>query len=308
MTEGGCRDLDARPARHGGRRGRRAARPARAAARQRHRPARAARHRAAVRRRPARAAAIPAGTTGPGLLNDAAVALNRAKRTFSLHARLPGATGRVSVDATPARARRRSPARATAARRAARPRGCSSHAKIAQAVGSRRTVAATARVRQAGAQHGSFFSLTAGRRAGRPRASGPTATSQLRAPAPTWSSPTSPTKSPTPISTRGWVAWYTRDGRLALARHRRRGRGPLGHLDGDASPASRSSTPAARSTPIPFTWGPISVPAGQGIYAVGVYEIVYWVGGRPDYQWQYVNAGTTGAAAAGAANLYCVYA
>ena len=30
--------------------------------------------------------------------------------------------------------------------------------------------------------------------------------------------------------------------------------------------------------------------------------------GKPDYQWQYVNAGTTGAAAAGAGNLYCVYA
>ena len=72
--------------------------------------------------------------------------------------------------------------------------------------------------------------------------------------------------------------------------------------------ASRSSIPGGAATPIPFTWGPISVPAGQAIYAVGVYEIVYWVGGRPDYQWQYVNAGTTGAAAAGTGNLYCAYA
>ena len=47
--------------------------------------------------------------------------------------------------------------------------------------------------------------------------------------------------------------------------------------------------------------------AGQGIITVGVYEIVYWVGGKPDYQWQYVNAGTTGAAAAGGGNLYCSY-
>ena len=44
-----------------------------------------------------------------------------------------------------------------------------------------------------------------------------------------------------------------------------------------------------------------------GRHAVGVYEIVYWVGGKPDYQWQYVNAGTTGAAAAGGGNLYCSY-
>ena len=58
---------------------------------------------------------------------------------------------------------------------------------------------------------------------------------------------------------------------------------------------------------MPWTLGPIAVPAGRGIYAVGVYEIVYWVGGRPDHQWQYVNAGTTGAVAAGAANQYCVY-
>ena len=66
--------------------------------------------------------------------------------------------------------------------------------------------------------------------------------------------------------------------------------------------------PDGAPTPIPFTEGPVSVPAGQGIYTVGVYEIVYWVGGRPDYQWQYVNAGTTGAAAAGTGNLYCAYA
>jgi hypothetical protein len=49
------------------------------------------------------------------------------------------------------------------------------------------------------------------------------------------------------------------------------------------------------------------VPTGQGIYAVGVYEIVYWVSGRPDYQWQYINAGVTGASAAGGGNLYCAY-
>ena len=48
-------------------------------------------------------------------------------------------------------------------------------------------------------------------------------------------------------------------------------------------------------------------PGAVGIYAVGVYEIVYWVGGKPDHQWQYVNAGTTGAAAAGGGSLYCAY-
>jgi hypothetical protein len=50
------------------------------------------------------------------------------------------------------------------------------------------------------------------------------------------------------------------------------------------------------------------VPTGQATYTVGVYEIVYWAGGRPDHQWQYVNAGTTGAAAAGTGSHYCVTA
>ena len=65
--------------------------------------------------------------------------------------------------------------------------------------------------------------------------------------------------------------------------------------------------PGGVVTPIPYSWGPIGVPAGEGITAIGVWEIVYWVGGRPDYQWQYVNAGTTGAVAAGGGTLYCSY-
>jgi hypothetical protein len=65
--------------------------------------------------------------------------------------------------------------------------------------------------------------------------------------------------------------------------------------------------PNGAPTPVPWTWGPISVPTGHGISTIGVYEIVYWVAGHPDYQWQYVNAGTTGAAAAGGGTLYCAY-
>src|SRR5262249_40145542 len=55
--------------------------------------------------------------------------------------------------------------------------------------------------------------------------------------------------------------------------------------------------PNGAAQPVPWTWGPIAVPAGQGIYTVGVYEIVYWAAGKPDYQWQYGNAGTTAPAA-----------
>ena len=69
----------------------------------------------------------------------------------------------------------------------------------------------------------------------------------------------------------------------------------------------RQFHPNGTAVPVPWTLGPIAVPAGRGTYATGVFEIVYWVGGRPDHQWQYVNAGSTGAVAAGGANPYCVY-
>ena len=102
------------------------------------------------------------------------------------------------------------------------------------------------------------------------------------------------TKSPTPISTRGWVAWYTAAGGwhwLGIdGEDRGRWNTLTATVDGDRAVPSRRRV---RADPVHL--GPVSVPAGQGIYAVGVYEIVYWVGGRPDHQWQYVNAGTTGA-------------
>ena len=60
--------------------------------------------------------------------------------------------------------------------------------------------------------------------------------------------------------------------------------------------------------PVPYTRGPVAFPAGEGISAVGVFEIVYWTGGKPVHQWRYVNAGTTGAAAAGGGTQYCTYA
>jgi hypothetical protein len=47
--------------------------------------------------------------------------------------------------------------------------------------------------------------------------------------------------------------------------------------------------------------GRSAFPTGKGVVATGVYEIAYWVGGQPQYRWQYVNVGTTGAVAAGGA-------
>ena len=114
------------------------------------------------------------------------------------------------------------------------------------------------------------------------------------------------TATPTPVSTRGWIAWYTTAGGWHWY-------GVNGENAGRWDTWTASVTgvqqfhPAGAVAPVPWTWGPIAFPAGQGITAIGVYEIVYWVGGKPDYQWQYVNAGTTGAAAAGGGNLYCAY-
>jgi hypothetical protein len=114
------------------------------------------------------------------------------------------------------------------------------------------------------------------------------------------------TATPTPISTRGWLAWYTAAGGwhwLGVGgENRNRWHTWTATVGGVAQ-----FHPNGAPTPVPWTWGPISVRGGRGIYATGVYEIVYWVGGKPDYQWQYVNAGTTGAAALGGGNLYCAY-
>ncbi|HWK28250.1 MAG TPA: hypothetical protein VNS09_16930 [Solirubrobacter sp.] len=107
------------------------------------------------------------------------------------------------------------------------------------------------------------------------------------------------TRAPTEISTRGWIAWEPATG----------GWHWLGDGRWDAWTATATGIaqfhPGGAVQPTPWTWGPITAPAGAGIRAVGVYEIVYWVGGRPVYRWEYVNAGTTGAAAAGSGTLAC---
>ena len=114
------------------------------------------------------------------------------------------------------------------------------------------------------------------------------------------------TRTTTPVSTRGWVAVYT----SAAGWH---WYGSGGENAGRWNPWTATRTgiaqfhPDQAATPVPWTLGPITFPAGQNLYAIGVYEIVYWVGGRPDHQWQYVNAGSTGAVAAGTPTHYCVY-
>jgi hypothetical protein len=248
--------------------------------------------------------ALPGASARPGLLSGAPVRFNRAKRSFSL----PFACQRNgSVTATGAKigalgrasyrcAGNRTTARFTVSR------------KIAGRLARAKTVAVTAVVRQ-GASSRLSFNLTAGGGGAQPVGfwtdghlqctTGGAAQAFL-------AEPDFTTVEPTTISTRGWIAWYT-------AATGWQWYGNLGENAArwDTWTAQRNGVvqfhPGGAVTPTPWTWGPIGVPTGRGIVAIGVYEVIYWVGGRPDYRWQYVNAGTTGAVAAGGANPFCVY-
>jgi hypothetical protein len=253
--------------------------------------------------------AIPGGTTGPGLLGNAPVKLNRARRTFSVPlACQQNGSVRVSAKVVSKVPFARAGYRCAANRATAR---LTVTSKVAKRLMRRKAVAATLSIKQAGRSSKLYFQLHAGQ-TGSTAAKGFWTDGHLQctdasgAPQAYLVEPDFTTASPTPISTRGWVAWYTPAG----------GWHWLGN-DGEA--AGRWATwtatvagiaqfhPGGAPTPVPWTQGPIAIPTGQGIVAVGVYEIVYWVGGRPDYQWQYVNAGTTGATAAGGGTLYCTY-
>jgi hypothetical protein len=248
---------------------------------------------------PGTAASVPA-TTGPGLVNAGDVALNRAKRTFTL-AIACQANGTLSVTAKTA-----SPGTLAKARFRCKSNRASVRLqlskKVAGRVAKKRTVAATAKL---GAKRLSF-TLSAGGK--KPKPTGFWTDGHLQcAPESYLVEPDFTTASTTPISTRGWVAWYTAAGGWHWL-------GVNGEDKGrwDTWTATRTGIaqfhPEGAIQPVPFTWGPISFPAGQGITAIGVYEIVYWTGGHPQHQWQYVNAGTTGAAAAGGATPYCTFA
>ncbi len=259
---------------------------------------------------PGTAAAIPAGAPAPGLLGGGAIALNRAKRTFSVPFACQG-SGTVSVTAKRAAAGTlaRASFRCASGRATARLRLSKT---VAAKVAKRRTVAATATIRQGARSQRVAFSLTAGLPPAKAKGfwtDGHLQCSQDGSGAPPayLTQPDFTTRTATPISTRGWIAWYTAAGGWHWLGS---GGENVGRWDTWTATLGGIAQfhPDGATTPIPFTWGPVSVPSGKGIRTIGVYEIVYWVGGRPDYQWQYVNAGTTGAAAAGAGTLYCTYA
>jgi hypothetical protein len=257
---------------------------------------------------PGTAASVPSGPTGPGLVGGGDVPFNRARHTFSVPLACQ-ANGTVSVSAHAAakgpiaRAGYRcSGGRTTAALRVS--------SKLGKRLARLRTVPATARITQAGKRFNVAFTLRAGGASARAKGFWTDGhlqcTDSAGAPAAYLVEPDFTTATPTTISTRGWIAWYTAAGGwhwLGVGGER------ANRWDTWSATVSGIAQfhPDGSPMPSPWTWGPVTVPTGQGIHAVGVYEIVYWIGGRPDHQWQYVNAGTTGAAAAGGGNMYCVY-
>jgi hypothetical protein len=251
---------------------------------------------------PGTPAAVPAGASGPGLLTGASVALNRSRRTFAVALACQG-NGTLRI-----RARR------LAGGELARTRyRCASGRASAQLTLSRKaatrlvrrsSVPATASVKQGGHSARLDFTLTAGRHASSPK--GFWTDGHLDCQGAYLVEPDFTTATPTTVSTRGWVAWYTPAGGWHWLGTNGQSAGRWETWSATVQGIAQFH-PGGSPTPSPWTWGPIAMPAGQGTYAVGVYEIVYWVGGHPEHQWQYVNAGTTGAAAAGGGTLYCPY-
>jgi hypothetical protein len=257
---------------------------------------------------PGTPAALPGGVTGPGLLSGGGVAFNRTKRSLSIPLACQG-NGTVSLTA-------RQAARGTLAKARYRCAGSRGTArltvsrKVAKRLARRKTVAATATVKQGAKTAKVYFELTVG---GPAEAKGFWTDGHLQCsldgsavPQAYLAEPDFTASPSVPISTRGWVAWYTAAGGWHWLGVRGENAGRWDTWTATPSGVAQFH-PDGAVTPVPWTWGPISVPSGQGIYAVGVYEIVYWVGGRPDYRWLYVNAGTTGAVAAGAGSFYCIY-
>jgi hypothetical protein len=253
---------------------------------------------------PGSTAALPAGTARPGLLSAAPVAFNRARRTFALPLACQ-ASGTASASGAGVGALGRARYRCAGNRAVAR---FAVAAATARKIVRRKTVTVTATIRQGGTSK-VWFTLRAGGGAAPPAGfwtDGHLQCTQGGANQAFLAEPDFTTVTPTTISTRGWIAWYTPAGGW-------RWFGTLGDNAGrwetwTAAPNGVVQFhPGGAATPTPWTWGPISIPSGQGIAVAGVYEIVYWVGGRPTYRWQYVNAGATGAVAAGGGTPFCVY-
>ena len=92
---------------------------------------------------------------------------------------------------------------------------------------------------------------------------------------------------PTTIDVRPWVAWYT-----PANGWRWIGVGGVGSsrwYRWTATPTGIAEWTTAAGHVVPWEWGPIDFPAGQGAYAIGAFEVVYWYS-RPIYVWSYARS------------------
>ena len=268
--------------------------------------------------RPAAGNGTDSGLTGtaPASSRPAPPARSRTRRARLLTRRASRSTARARTSRCGSRAR--ATARSGSARAASPPptwpppataaprpsdRPLDVTSQVAKRLTRRRTVAATGIVRQGGHDARLYFELTAGRvtRGGeglldrRPP--------RVRAGLPRRARLHGRVDDPDLHPRLGRLVHAGE--RLALARQRRRERRPLEHVDGVGlrGPAVPSDGAAV---PVPWTLGPIAVPpAAASTRSASTRSST----GRrpPDHQWQYVNAGTTGAVAAGGATRYCVY-
>ena len=151
-------------------------------------------------------ATIPGGATGPGLLTSGDVALNRARRTLSIRFACQG-SGSIRITALGARGSYRcAGGRATAKLKLSK--------KVAARAAKRRVTPATATLRQGARTQRVAFTLRAGGKAAKAKGfwtDGRLQCAQDGAPA-YLVQPDFTTASATPISTRGWIAWYTAAG------------------------------------------------------------------------------------------------
>jgi hypothetical protein len=105
----------------------------------------------------------------------------------------------------------------------------------------------------------------------------------------------------TSIDVRPWIATYTAGGGWRW--FGLRGSGASRWYPVTATPAGVAQWIQPSGAFNPWTWGPIAVPAGSGISAIGVFEVIYWYGGRPTYVWKY----TRSFAGSQPTGSYCVY-
>ena len=237
-------------------------------------------------------------TAGPALLSNVAT-LNRSSRRVSLRLSCQ-ADGRIALAARGLRRGTLASARYQCRNRQANV-SLRLAAKDAKRLRSRRVVLAAVTLRQGASTRPSSLTLrsTSGARV---KPGGFWSDGQLQCSsdgqaqgyliAPNWTATPS-----TSISTRPWLAWHN----AATGWHWVGSRGPGASkwYDWTATPQGiaqwlQPTGVPGQSSVHPWSFGPITIPAGSDVTVVGGFEAVYWWRGRPTWIWNYVRASAAG--------------